>query len=145
MALALRIVMLLALSAAAQADQFTRFGDLDVHYIALNSTSVPAAVAAEYALERGETVALINIAGRRRGAEEGVTDPVPLTVEGTVQNLLGQTLTLRFREVKEPGAIYYLATTRFTDRETLRFQLTVTDQERGQSHALSFQKALWAQ
>lgn len=66
-------------------------------------------------------------------------------MEGTVRNLLGQTITLTFQEVREPGAIYYLATTRFTDREALRFELTVEDMERGQRHALSFQKTLWAQ
>jgi hypothetical protein len=54
-------------------------------------------------------------------------------------------MTLNFQEVREPGAIYYLATTRFTDREALRFELTVEDLERGQRHALSFQKTLWAQ
>jgi hypothetical protein len=70
---------------------------------------------------------------------------VPLAVEGTVRNLLGQTITLSFQEVREPGAIYYLATTRFTDREALRFELTVKDLERGERHALSFQKTLWAQ
>ena len=70
---------------------------------------------------------------------------IPLEVEGTVRNLLGQTITLSFQEVREPGAIYYLATTRFTDREALRFELTVEDLERGERHALSFQKTLWAQ
>ena len=38
-----------------------------------------------------------------------------------------------------------LATTRFTDREALRFELTVEDLERGERHPLSFQKTLWAQ
>ena len=84
-------------------------------------------------------------AGRREGGAPGDTTPVPLAVEGTVRNLLGQTITLTFQEVREPGAIYYLATTRFTDREALRFELTVEDLERGQRHALSFQKTLWAQ
>jgi hypothetical protein len=145
MAMLLRLLVLLTLAGNAQAEQVKRFGDLSVHYIALNSTSVPANVAADYDLDRGENVALINIAGRREGGAPGDTTPAPLTVEGTVRNLLGQTITLTFQEVREPGAIYYLATTRFTDREALRFELTVEDMERGQRHALSFQKTLWAQ
>jgi hypothetical protein len=145
MATLLRLLILLTLAGSAQAEQVKRFGDLSVHYIALNSTSVPANVAADYDLDRGENVALINIAGRREGGAPGDTTPVPLAVEGTVRNLLGQTITLTFQEVREPGAIYYLATTRFTDREALRFELTVEDLERGQRHALSFQKTLWAQ
>ena len=145
MATLLRLLVLLTLAGNAQAEQVKRFGDLSVHYIALNSTSVPANVAADYDLDRGENVALINIAGRREAGTPGDTTPVPLAVEGTVRNLLGQTITLTFQEVREPGAIYYLATTRFTDREALRFELTVEDMERGQRHALSFQKTLWAQ
>lgn len=145
MATLLRLLILLTLAGSAQAEQVKRFGDLSVHYIALNSTSVPANVAADYDLDRGENVALINIAGRRETGAPGDTTPVPLAVEGTVRNLLGQTITLTFQEVREPGAIYYLATTRFTDREALRFEVTVEDLERGQRHALSFQKTLWAQ
>ena len=145
MATLLRLLILLTLAGSAQAEQVKRFGDLSVHYIALNSTSVPANVAADYDLDRGENVALINIAGRREAGAPGDTTPVPLEVEGTVRNLLGQTITLSFQEVREPGAIYYLATTRFTDREALRFELTVEDLERGERHALSFQKTLWAQ
>jgi len=145
MATLIRLLLLLTLAAGSQAEQVKRFGDLSVHYIALNSTSVPANVAADYDLDRGENVALINIAGRREAGAPGDTAPVPLAVEGTVRNLLGQTITLTFQEVREPGAIYYLATTRFTDREALRFELTVEDLERGERHALSFQKTLWAQ
>ena len=145
MATLLRLLILLTLDAGVQAEQVKRFGDLSVHYIALNSTSVPAKVAADYDLDRGENVALINIAGRREAGAPGDTTPVPLEVDGTVRNLLGQTITLSFQEVREPGAIYYLATTRFTDREALRFELTVEDLERGERHALSFQKTLWAQ
>ena len=141
----LRLLILLTLAGTAQAEQVKGFGDLSVHYSALNSTSVPANVAADYDLDRGENVALINIAGRRESGEPGDTTPVPLAVKGTVRNLLGQTITLTFQEVREPGAIYYLATTRFTDREALRFELTVEDLERGERHPLSFQKTLWAQ
>ena len=141
----LRLLILLTLAGTAQAEQVKGFGDLSVHYIALNSTSVPANVAADYDLDRGENVALITIAGRREGGAPGDTTPVSLAVEGTVRNLLGQTITLTFQEVREPGAIYYLATTRFTDREALRFELTVEDLEQGGRHALSFQKTLWAQ
>ena len=47
MATLLRLLILLTLAGGAQAEQVKRFGDLSVHYIALNSTSVPANVAAD--------------------------------------------------------------------------------------------------
>ena len=69
---------------------------------------------------------------------------MPLAVKGTVRNLLGQTITLTFQEVREPGAIYYLATTRFTDRKA-----ALSSPWRIWSGASatpwSFQKTLWAQ
>ena len=141
----LRLLILLTLAGTAQAEQVKGFGDLSVHYIALNSTSVPANVAADYDLDRGENVALINIAGRRESGEPGIRLPCPSRSRARCGISLGQTITLTFQEVREPGAIYYLATTRFTDREALRFELTVEDLERGERHPLSFQKTLWAQ
>ena len=50
----LRLLILLTLAGTAQAEQVKGFGDLSVHYIALNSTSVPANVAADYDLDRGK-------------------------------------------------------------------------------------------
>ena len=38
----LRLLILLTLAGTAQAEQVKGFGDLSVHYIALNSTGVPA-------------------------------------------------------------------------------------------------------
>jgi hypothetical protein len=135
---------LITLAAPAGAEQLERFGDLEVHYVVLNTTTLAPDMAARYDLPRDEDLALVNIAGRRV-QPDGTTDPVALGLEGTVSNLLGQSRALAFREVSEPGAVYYLATARFTDRETLRFALSVTDPATGRTHALRFQKELWAQ
>jgi len=129
---------------AAIASQFERFGDLDVHYIVFNTTDVSPEMAERYGLTRSPDLGLVNISGRRL-AEDGTTTPVRLELQGTVTNLLGQSQTLRFREVEDPAAIYYLETVRFTDRETLRFDVQVTDAETGRRHNVRFQKALWRQ
>ncbi|MEE4360697.1 MAG: DUF4426 domain-containing protein [Pseudomonadales bacterium] len=132
------------LALTAQADQFERYGDLEVHYIVFNTTDLDPEIAARYGIVRDPSRALVNIAGRRVAAA-GTTTAVPLAIEGTVENLLGQKLPLAFQEVREPGAIYYLATLDFTDRETLRFALALRDLERNDTHRLAFQKALWVQ
>jgi hypothetical protein len=141
-ALALLAALLLAGSAAAE--QLERFGDLEVHYMVFNSTTLEPAIAERYAIVRDERRAVVNVAGRRVAAD-GSTTAVPLTIEAEVRNLVGQARPLPFREVEEPGAVYYLATVPFTDRETLRFRLRVTDRETGRTHAMRFQKELWAQ
>ena len=143
--LAFALLSLAALFAqTAVASQFERFGDLDVHYIVFNTTDLSPEMAGRYSLTRSPDLGLINISGRRI-QEDGNTAPVKLELEGTVTNLLGQSQPLRFREVEDPLAVYYLETVRFTDRETLRFDVRVTDTETGRRHAIQFRKALWRQ
>ncbi len=139
------VSLLLFLSAgAAHGDQFERFGDLEVHYNVFNSTSISAAMSERYGLKRGETIAYVNVAGRRR-RKDGTTSAVTLELEGEVANLIGQTRPLDFLLVEEPGAVYYILTTRFSDRETLRFRLQVTDTETNRTYPMEFQKELWKQ
>ena len=141
---ALKGLLLLVLAGAAHGDQFERFGDLEVHYNVFNSTSISAAMSARYGLKRGENIAYVNVAGRRLEAD-GTTSAVMLELEGEVANLIGQTRPLDFLLVEEPGAVYYILTTRFSDRETLRFRLQVTDTESGRTYPMEFQKELWKQ
>lgn len=128
----------------AMASQYERFDDLDVHYIVFNTTDLSPEMASRYDLTRAPDRGLINISGRRV-ADDGTTTPARLELEGSVTNLLGQSQPLRFREVEDPQAIYYLETIRFSDRETLRFRIQVTDTDTGRRHELRFQKALWRQ
>ena len=141
---ALALLAALLLAGPAAAEQLERFGDLEVHYMVFNSTTLEPGIAERYAIVRDERRAVVNVAGRRVAAD-GSTTAVPLTIEAEVRNLVGQARPLPFREIEEPGAVYYLATVPFTDRETLRFRLRVTDRETGRTHAMRFQKELWAQ
>lgn len=128
----------------ASASQFERFGDLDVHYIVFNTTDLSPEMAERYGLTRSPDLGLINISGRRL-AEDGTTTPVRLELEGSVTNLLGQRQSLNFREIEDRSAVYYLESVRLTDRETLRFDVRVTDTETGRRHDIQFSKALWRQ
>ena len=142
-AVLLTVVLSLACAGAA-AEQFQQFGDLQVHYNVFNSTAISAEMADRYALRRGEDIALVNVAGRRV-LEDGSTRAVRLVVEGTVMNLIGQLRETRFDLIEEPEAIYYMLSTRFTDRETLIFELSVTDTETERTYPMRFQKELWKQ
>ena len=142
--IALAGLVLVLASAAARADQYEQFGDLQVHYNVFNSTSISPEMSRSYGLDRGEDIAYVNIAGRRL-QPDGTTTPVTLGLEGEVRNLLEQIRPLEFLLVEEPGAVYYILTTRFSDRETLRFDLVVTDPDTGRRHPMRFQKELWQQ
>ena len=57
-------------------------------------------------------------------------------------NLLGQHQGLKFKEVREGTAIYYLATIKYTDREVLSFNIRLTPPE-DTTKELKFQQQMY--
>ena len=125
------LLMSLCLSLPALAEQKQSYGDLDVHYSAFNSGFLQPEVAAATGLVRSKSQGVVNVAVLKAGTASSAK------VGGTVKNLLGQSTALRFKEVKEGKAIYYLAQFPFEQRETLRFTLNVTAAD-GVPHSFDF-------
>ena len=109
--------LLLALPAVAERKQ--TFGELDVHYSVFNSSFLQPDVAAATGLTRSKTVGVLNIAALRDGKGQAAK------VSGTLKNLLGQTSELKFKQVLESGAVYYLAEFPLRQREMLTFSIQV--------------------
>ena len=126
---------LLALNASAE--QFRDFGDWRVHYIAVGASFLPPEVAERHGIVRGDNKAIVNISAIGPDGRSGAID-----IAGSVTNLLGQKIPLRFREVRDGAAIYYIAPFDFEDAETLRFELRLTLPDHGEE-TLSFQQALY--
>ena len=59
------IAVLLFLLCTAHGEQFKRFGDWHVHYIAFNASILSAEVAERYEIVRGRNKGLVNIHGDR--------------------------------------------------------------------------------
>lgn len=136
----LRPVVALALCflpAIVHAEQKQRLGPFDVHYVVVQSTFFSEEIASRYQIVRGRDRALLNLSVLNSNGE-----PVRATLEGTITNLLGQVTPLEFREVAEGSAVYYLAEVRHTDRETLRFSVTVTAGD-GVPRSLRFQQQMF--
>ena len=125
------ILLSLCLSLPASAEQKQTYGDLDVHYSAFNSSFLQPEVAAATGLVRSKSQAVVNVAALKAGKAS------PAQVSGTVKNLLGQSTSLTFKEIKEGTAIYYLAQFPFSQRETLRFSLTIKAAD-GVAHSFDF-------
>ena len=117
--LLLALILLCGISAGAE--QMRRLGNWDVHYVLIPTTFLNKDIAAGYQITRGRDRALLNISVI---GDDGV--PVAASVSGFVMNLLGQQQALDIVEVREGSAIYYLATIKYTDREVLRFEVTIT-------------------
>lgn len=125
------------------AEQMKVFGEYEVHYNALNSSTLTPAVAKQYGLTRGGNQGLVNIAVRKRDDKTGTA--VAAKVSGSVKNLLSQRNDLSFKEIKETGAIYYIAIFRFDDKDTLTFELNVQPDGSSTSSPLTFNQTLWVQ
>ena len=118
-------IEILLLARPVAAEQFKVFGDVEVHYVVVNTLFLQPEVTARYGVVRSSDRAIVNLSVL---GHDGVA--LSGTVAGASINLLSQRTPLEFLTVREGDAIYYLAPIRFTDREVLRFDLTVTVPDR---------------
>lgn len=115
---------LLLVPLALQADEFSKTqGDYTVHYNVFNSTFLSQDVAQKYKLKRSPKSFLLNVSIRKKNAD-GSTTEHPAKVSAYTNDLMRHT-QLKFREVKEKGAIYYLADVAVKYTETLKFHIEV--------------------
>lgn len=129
--------VLLLVVCAVNAEQYKRFGDWRVHYIAFNASVLSAEIAERYEIVRGRNKGLVNITAiGPSGRGEKVT------VKGRFKNLLDQTTNLDFREIDDKGTVYYLAAFDFENAENLRFEVTVELPKHG-TETFRFQHALY--
>ena len=142
--LVLALPLLFALQ-PAYAQQMQRFGDYELHYIVIPTTMLKPDIAARYNIRRGRDRALCNISVIDKN---GVG--VKAALEGSSQNLLGQRQDLRFTEVIDGEAIYYLATIRHANEEVHRIdidaQVAGMPTSKGASTTLKLtQKLYWSE
>jgi hypothetical protein len=140
----------LAISVQAQVDQpkeistTEKFGDYTVHYNVFNSTDIPAEVAEAYKLVRGKDRALVNISLTK--TENGTTSlGLPVQISGKTKNLMQQQQTLKFIEVSEGDATYYLAPFVFNNEELLHFNIQVNAGEDSKPMSVNFSRTLYTQ
>ena len=119
---AFAMILLCVATLPSRAEQYVSVGAYQVHYIVVGTTFLSPEVARRYGLDRNRDVAMINISVLRAGK------PVPARVTGVARDLLSREQALRFREIRELPAVYYLATMRFEDQEHWRFLLDVQPQ-----------------
>ncbi len=111
------------------AEQFKNMKDIEVHYVAFNSTFLTPQVARSYDIKRNGYLAVINISVLDRAS---LGKPaLEAKIAGQAKNLIGQTKPLTFREIKEGDAIYYLAELPVTHEETFTFDIDVKSGNKG--------------
>ncbi len=119
------IASIMLFSLPSQAEQKVQLGNYEVHYVAFNSTFIPAEVAKIYGLQRSRYNGLINITVL--DSKSANKAPVAVNISGTARNLIGNQKNLEFKEIREGESIYYIAELRHSNEETFRFKLTIDD------------------
>ncbi len=117
--------LLFSLAFNAQADNSMKFGDYVVHYNAFRSDELTPDIAKAYGLTRRNNRMVLNITVQKLG-KNGKTIPVKAKVQGFASNLTGQVKNLDFKEIYDGDAIYYLAQSQVSNRETLKFDIKAT-------------------
>ena len=137
----LLMVPLLVFAGSPSADDrpFREFGDYRVYYSAFNSSFVSPEVASAYDIVRGRDRGLVNIAVMPAGTIGGR----PAEVSGHVANIFAQRQELKFFEVREDDAVYYLAPFNFENEDSLTFNVTVKPNPDLPSYTLSFQRTFY--
>ena len=131
------LALLLASTPAAHAEQKEVIGDFEAHYVVFPSTFLSAEVADAYGITRARNLSIVNLS-----VLDSAGDGTPAGLAGQVKNLLGQQSPLKFREIREDKALYYIAEVRHADREVLRFTIAVTPPGE-RTFDLSFQQELF--
>jgi len=95
------------------------FGDVTVHYNTFNSTFLTPDIAKAAGLTRSKNQGVINVAVIKDGK------PLTAEVSGSVKDLTSQTVPLKFKQITEQGAIYYIAQFPVDQQEVRTFDIKV--------------------
>lgn len=136
---ALFIFALALVSLNSYAESSKEFGDYVIHYNAFRSDTISPEVAKQYGLARASNRILINIAVLKK-VMNTTGKPTSSVVTGHASNLTGQLKKLEFKKITEGNAIYYLAETKISDGEFLKFDLKVMPEGEKRAARLRFDK-----
>ncbi|VAW50548.1 hypothetical protein MNBD_GAMMA06-91 [hydrothermal vent metagenome] len=133
------IATLTLFSVNSYAESSMEFGDYIIHYNAFRSDTISPEVAKQYDLPRANNRVIINIAVLKKVINTTGT-PTASNVTGHAINLTGQLKQLTFKQIKEGTAIYYLANTKVSNGERLKFDLKVIPDGEKRAASLQFNK-----
>lgn len=135
------LTALLAFSCASytNAENMKKMDDINVHYMAINSTFLTPEIAKAYGLERSRFKGLVNISVLDNSQKGNPAKTVIMT--GKARNDVGQIKSLEFTEIKEGNAVYYLAQVSYANEETIYFDINISD--KGKQHNLKFSQKFY--
>lgn len=128
---------------ASLGEQKQVFGAYEVHYMGLTSSFLKPKVAEAYGIERSRSLGYLSISILHQAKGEPMHLPVAGAVSGTIRNLVGQTRTLEFKEVKEQEAVYYISTFKVDDEDMYSFNLQVQPEQHSRRYDVKFSQRFY--
>lgn len=116
----------------SQAEQTLHWLEYDIHYTTYPSTLISADVAAAHGIIRSDNRLVTNITVIKKGKA------VQLMIDGHAKNLLEQQFDLEFSEIKEHGAIYYLANQIISEQDAISFEISIKPMGETDAYLLKF-------
>jgi len=126
-----------------QAQQSERFGPYELHYSVVNTTFLEPAVAAAYGITRGSKRGMVNLALREH-LDSGRSAARGMALQGHARDLMQRREPLRFKEIREGDAIYYIAEFPFLNEEWNVFEVEFTPENSERSYTYSFKHQLYS-
>lgn len=136
------LVLACLLPAVVLAEQAQKFGDIEVHYNAMQTSDLLPEVAKNYKLERSQTRGLLTISVLKKN-QLGVGQPVKADISAYVVNQYSQLGNIDMREVQEGPAIYYLGEFRMSPPDTLKFTASVKPQGGDKAYEVKFDRKVY--
>ena len=134
-ALAVALAAMFTPGTSVIASERVTLGDHTIYATALSSLLIPPEVAQLHGIVRSAQRIVVNVTVLE------TNNPAAARVSGTGTNLLAQQLPLEFAEVREQGAIYYLASIITNEKDTIRFKLQVLPAGAAKPAALQFERS----
>jgi hypothetical protein len=116
--------VLTLVATSAMAEQSKDFGDYTIHFQAVPTEMLPAAVAREQGFVRSKQQWLLNVTVLKDNDATGVAVPAAVTV--TARDLVGKPRAIALKKVDEGDTVYYIGTFRVTHDDLWRFALSAT-------------------
>lgn len=118
-----------------------QIGNYLVRYNALHSENLTPDIAKRVGISQNAKNIVVILNVQKPGAGSAL-NTVAAEVSGSARDLLGNTKSLTFKQVKEAGAIDYMAQTQIQNEQTVVFDLSVTP-DGGPSKKLQFQQKFY--
>ena len=132
---------LMLMPCLAIAQQSETFGPYELHYSVVNTTFLDPQIAETYGIARGKKRAILNLAIRKNVSTEE-SEASAMTLEGKTWDLI-QNQALQFSEIREGGAIYYIAQFSFINEEWRFFEIDFRPSGSDKTYTYKFKHQLF--